>query len=320
MIKPIKLTGIDKEMIPIGYGCMGQTHSYRMKAAEDEMVDLIRYAKETGYTIFDTAPAYGDDNECFLGKAVKDFRDEVIIATKFGILHMPEEGGSMDLNSTHDSILKQVDESLTRLGTDYIDLYYQHRIDPNVSPEEVAETMKELHEAGKIRAWGVSFAPVDYIRRAYKVFPLAAIENMYNLLDRHDEETYFPICEELNLAYVSACPLAKGFLSGTINKSTTYKEGDWRNRMDLFSDESIDQNQVLLDMITRYAEEKHATPAQISLSWEMHQKPFMIPIPGTTKKHRVKENYESVLVDLTEEEMNAINNQLKKMNTVGMHR
>lgn len=180
--------------------------------------------------------------------------------------------------------------------------------------------MKELHEAGKIRAWGVSFAPVDYIRRAHKVFPLAAIENMYNLLDRHDEEIYFPLCEELNLAYVSACPLAKGFLSGTINKSTTYKEGDWRNRMDLFSDESIDQNQVLLDMITRYAEEKHATPAQISLSWEMHQKPFMIPIPGTTKKHRVKENYESVLVDLTEEEMNAINNQLKKMNTVGMHR
>ncbi len=320
MIKPIKLTGIDKEMMPIGYGCMGQTHSYGMKAAEDEMVDLIRYAKETGYTMFDTAPAYGDDNERFLGKAVKDFRDEVIIATKFGILHMPEEGGSMDLNSSHDSILKQVDESLTRLGTDYIDLYYQHRIDPNVSPEEVAETMKELHEAGKIRAWGVSFAPVDYIRRAHKVFPLAAIENMYNLLDRHDEETYFPLCEELNLAYVSACPLAKGFLSGTINKSTTYKEGDWRNRMDLFSDESIDQNQVLLDMITRYAEEKHATPAQISLSWEMHQKPFMIPIPGTTKKYRVKENYESVLVDLTEEEMNAINNQLKKMNTVGMHR
>ncbi len=304
--------------MPIGYGCMGQTHSYGQKGAEEEMVELLRYAKEAGYTMFDTAPAYGDDNERFLGKAVKDFRDDIIIATKFGILHMPEEGGSMDLDSSHDSILKQVDESLERLGTDHIDLYYQHRIDPKVSPEEVAETMKELHEAGKIRAWGVSFAPVEYIERAHRVFPLSAIENMYNMLDRQDEAVYFDLCEKLGLAYVSACPLAKGFLSGTINKQTTYKDGDWRNRMPLFSDEVIDQNQVLLDLINRIAEEKQATAAQVSLSWEMHQRPFLIPIPGTTKKHRVKENFDSVYVDLSEEEMRMINEQLAKMPTVGM--
>ncbi|MBQ7992777.1 MAG: aldo/keto reductase, partial [Solobacterium sp.] len=241
-----------------------------------------------------------------------------IIATKFGILHMPEEGGSMDLDSSHDSILKQVDKSLTRLGTDYIDLYYQHRIDPNVSPEEVAETMKELHEAGKIRAWGVSFAPVDYIERAHKIFPLSAVENMYNMLDRQDDPVYFDLCEKLGLAYVSACPLAKGFLSGTINKETTYREGNWRNRMPLFSDEVIDQNQVLLALINEFAEKKNATAAQISLAWEMHQRPFMIPIPGTTKMHRVKENYGSVYVDLTDDEMKTINDQLAKMPTSGM--
>ena len=320
MIRPVKLRGIDREMMPIGYGCIGQTHSYGMKGSREEMLALLKAVKEAGYTMFDTAPAYGEDNEKFLGAALKEVRDDVIIATKFGILHMPEEGGSMDLNSSHDSILKQVDESLSRLGTDYIDLYYQHRIDPNVSPEEVASTMKELHEAGKIRAWGVSFAPIDYIRRAHAVFPLSAVENMYNMLDREDEKTYFPLCEELGLAYVSACPLAKGFLSGTINKQTAYREGDWRNRMDLFKDETIDQNQVLLDMLNAYAKEKNATAAQITLSWEMHRVPFMIPIPGTTKKTRAKENFDSVYVDLTDEEMNTINAQLEKMNTVGMHR
>lgn len=318
MIRPIKIRGIEKEFMPIGYGCMGQTHSYGMKGAENEMIELLQYAKETGYVMFDTAPAYGPDNERYLGTALKECREDVLIATKFGILHMPEEGGSMDLDSSHDSILKQVDESLARLGTDYIDLYYQHRIDLRTSPEEVAETMKELHEAGKIRAWGVSFAPVEYIRRAHAVFPLSAIENMYNMLDREDEATYFNLCEELGLAYVSACPLAKGFLSGTINKKTTYREGDWRSRMPLFSDETIDQNQVLLDLINDFAEKKNATAAQISLAWEMHQRPFLIPIPGTTKKHRVKENYDSVYVDLCEDEMRQINEQLARLDTVGM--
>lgn len=307
-----------RQINAVAYGCMGQTHSYGGVQNKDDMVDLMRYAKETGYTMFDTAPAYGPLNEQFLGEAVKPFRDEVVIATKFGILHMPEEGGSMDLDSSHDSILKQVDESLARLATDHIDLYYQHRIDPLTEPEEVAETMKELYQAGKILSWGVSFAPIEYIRRAHAVFPLAAIENMYNFVDRGDEKDYFALCEELGLLYVSACPLAKGFLSGTINAETAYKEGDWRNRMDLFKEETLKQNQVLLDMINEYAAKKNATAAQISLAWEIAQRPFIVPIPGTTKKHRVKENFDSVYVELTDDEMNAINAQLKKIDSVGM--
>ena len=308
-----------KTIAPIAYGCMGQTHSYGSVQDKNDMVDLMRYAREVGYTMFDTAPAYGEENEKFLGEAVKPFRDDVVIATKFGILNMSDRGGDGQLSSSRESILKQVDESLTRLGTDYIDLYYQHRIDPDVEPEEVAETMKELHQAGKILAWGVSFAPADYIRRAHAVFPLAAVENMYNFVDRHDEKDYFPLCEELGLLYVSACPLAKGFLSGTLNKDTQYKPNDWRNRMALFSDETIDQNQVLIDMINDYAARKGTTAAQIALSWEIHQKPFLVPIPGTTKKHRVRENFDAVYVDLSEEEMQTINAQLKRMNTVGMH-
>ncbi|HCK89020.1 MAG TPA: aldo/keto reductase [Erysipelotrichaceae bacterium] len=314
-----KLGNTGKLIAPVSYGCMGQTHSYGSVQNKEDMIDLMRYAKETGYTMFDTAPAYGDENERFLGEAVKPFRDDVIIATKFGILHMSDKGGDGELSSSHDSILKQVDESLERLGTDHIDLYYQHRIDPKVSPEEVAETMKELHQAGKILSWGVSFAPIDYIRRAHAVFPLAAIENMYNFVDRDDEKDCFPLCEELGLLYVSACPLAKGLLSGTLTKDTQYRQNDWRSRMALFNDETMDQNQILIDMISDYAAQKNATPAQIALSWEIHQRPFIVPIPGTTKKHRVKENFDSVFVDLSEEEMNTINAQLKKMNTVGMH-
>lgn len=309
----------NKVIAPIAYGCMGQTHSYGSVQDKNDMIDLMRYAKEIGYIMFDTAPAYGEDNERFLGEAMKPFRDEVVIATKFGILHMSDAGGDGQLSSSHDSIMKQVDESLARLGTDYIDLYYQHRIDPKVTPEEVAQTMKELHKAGKILSWGVSFAPIDYIRKAHDVFPLVALENMYNIVDRHDEADYFPLCEELGLLYVSACPLAKGLLSGTVGKQTQYKPGDWRNRMALFSDETMDQNQVLIDMIQDLAHRKNATPAQISLAWEIHQRPFLVPIPGTTKKHRVKENFDAVHVSLNEEEMQAINEQLKRMDTIGMH-
>ena len=188
-----------------------------------------------------------------------------------------------------------------------------------MEPEEVAETMKELHKAGKIRAWGVSFAPVDYIRRAHAVFPLAAIENMYNFVDRGDEATYFPLCEELGLTYVSACPLAKGLLSGRLNKESTYREGDWRGRMPLFGDEAMDKNRPLLELLDKYAAEKNATPAQISLAWENKKKPYIVPIPGTTKLARVKENIGGLDVELTDEEMLEIEDALAHMDTVGMH-
>ncbi|MCR4951974.1 MAG: aldo/keto reductase [Solobacterium sp.] len=311
----------DIKVTAIGYGCMGQTHSYGVVEAEQDMIDLMRYAFEVGYTFFDTAPIYGEENEIYLGKAVAPFRDQAVIATKFGIVNESFFSGDQEaLNSSRASLLEQVDASLKRLGTDHIDLYYQHRIDPKTEPEEVAETMAELIQAGKIRAWGVSFAPEEYIRRAHKVCPISAVENMYSFVARKDEATYFPLCEELGISYVSACPLAKGYLTNRYPAGTKYREGDWRADINLFKKEGIDQNRGLMDLILAYAEKKNATPAQIALAWEITKKPYLIPIPGTTKKARVKENFEAVNVELTEQEMNEIETALAQMDIVGMHR
>lgn len=309
-------TGI--ETAAIAYGCMGQTHSYGKVQDKDDMVGLLRYAFDCGYTMFDTAPAYGELNEQYLGEAVRPFRDKAVIATKFGILHMQDSGAGAVLSSSRESIIEQADESLRRLGTDYIDLYYQHRIDPKVEPEEVALTMKELCDAGKIRAWGVSFAPEEYIRRAHAVFNISAVENMYNFVDRGDEKDFFPLCEELGLTYVSACPLAKGLLSGRLNKDTQYREGDWRGRMPLFGAEAMDANRPLLELIDELASEKGATPAQISLAWEITKKPYIVPIPGTTRLERVKENIGALDVELSEDEMREIEKALDGIRTVGM--
>ena len=311
----------DIEVTAIGYGCMGQTHSYGVIEPEKEMVELMRYAYEVGYTFFDTAPIYGEANEKYLGKAIEPFRDKVVVATKFGIVDESFFAGNADaLDSSHDSIISQVDASLNRLGTDYIDLYYQHRIDQKTEPEEVAETMAELKKAGKIRAWGVSFAPEDYIRRAHKVCPISAVENMYSFVARQDEKTVFPLCEELGISYVSACPLAKGYLSNRYPVGTSYRDGDWRANINLFKKEGIDHNKALMDLILDFAERKNATPAQIALAWEITKRPYLIPIPGTTKKDRVKENFEAVNVDLTEEEMQEIEIALGGMDIVGMGR
>lgn len=309
----------DIKVAAIGYGCMGQTHAYGIVEEKEPMVKLMRYAYETGYTFFDTAPIYGKENEEYLGEAVHDFRKDVVIATKFGIVNESFFNGSQDaLDSSHDSLIKQVDGSLKRLNTDYIDLYYQHRTDPRTSPEEVAETMKELIQAGKIRAWGVSFAPEEYIRRAHSVCKIAAIENMYSFVARSDEATYFPLCEELGISYVSACPLAKGYLSNRYAAGTQYRDGDWRSHINLFNEEGIEHNRGLMELILEYAEKKNATPAQIALSWEIHKKPYMIPIPGTTKMERVKENFDSIYVDLSEEEMQDIEEVLSQLDIVGM--
>ena len=247
------------------------------------------------------------------------FRKEVVVATKFGIVDDSFFSGNADaLNSSRDSIKQQVDDSLKRLGTDYIDLYYQHRIDPKTEPEEVAETVEELIKAGKIRAWGVSFAPEEYIRRAHAVCKISAIENMYSFVARQDEGTYFPLCEELGITYVSACPLAKGYLSNRYCAGTKYREGDWRARMDLFQKEGMDANQNLMDLIMEFAERKQATPAQIALAWEITKKPYLVPIPGTTKKERVKENFDAVHVELSSAEMQEIEEALSHMDIVGM--
>ena len=321
MEKTRKLGQTDIEITAIGYGCMGQTHAYGVVEAEEDMVELMRYAYEVGYTFFDTAPIYGEANEQYLGKAVASFRKDVVIATKFGIVDESFFTGNEDaLNSSRNSIRQQVDASLKRLGTDYIDLYYQHRIDPKTEPEEVAGTMEELIKAGKIRAWGVSFAPKEYIQRAHAVCRISAIENMYSFVAREDEKTYFPICEKLGITYVSACPLAKGYLSNCYPAGTKYREGDWRANMNLFKKEGIDHNHNLMELITEFAERKQATPAQIALAWEITKKPYLIPIPGTTKKERVKENFDAIHVELSQAEMKEIEEALSHMDIVGMGR
>ena len=319
MPKTRKLGQTDIEINAIGYGCMGQTHSYGIVEAENDMVLLMRFAYDVGYNFFDTAPIYGEANELYLGKAVEPFRNNIVIATKFGIVDESFFSGDENaLNSSRESIREQIDASLKRLGTDYIDLYYQHRIDPKTPPEEVAETMSELIKEGKIRAWGVSFAPEDYIRRAHKVCKISAIENMYSFVARQDEETYIPLCEELGITYVSACPLAKGFLSSRYSADTQYREGDWRGNMKLFGKEGLEKNRGLMELINEYADKKNATPAQIALAWEITKKPFIVPIPGTTKRDRVKENFEAVNVELTAAEMTEIENALSKMDIAGM--
>lgn len=316
-----KLGQTDIEVSVIGYGCMGQTHSYGVVEPEKEMVELMQYAHDVGYTFFDTAPIYGAENEIYLGKAVKPFRKEVVIATKFGIVDESFFSGNTEaLDSSHESILKQVDDSLRRLGTDYIDLYYQHRLDSKTEPEEVASTMRDLIQSGKIRAWGVSFAPEEYIRRAHAICKITAIENMYSFVARDDEDTYFPLCEELGITYVSACPLAKGYLSNRYTEDTKYREGDWRAEINLFQKEGIEHNRDLMELIMDFADRKKATPAQIALAWEITKKPYLIPIPGTTKKDRVKENFDAVTVGLTETEMQEIEESLSHMDIVGMER
>ncbi len=318
-MKTRKLGHTDIEIAAVGYGCMGQTHSYGTVEAENDMVHLMRCAYETGYNFFDTAPIYGEANEIYLGKAVNPFRDKIVIATKFGIVDESFFSGDKNaLDSSRRSVREQVNESLKKLGTDYIDLYYQHRLDPKVAPEEIAETMSELINEGKIRAWGVSFAPEDYIRRAHKVCKISAVENMYSFVARQDEKTYFPLCEELGITYVSACPLAKGFLSNRYSAETKYRDGDWRGNMKLFQKEGMDKNRGLMGLIEEYAAKKNASPAQIALAWEIAKKPFIVPIPGTTKQDRVKENFGSINIKLTETEMNEIETALSHMDIAGM--
>lgn len=309
----------DIKISAVGYGCMGQTHSYGVVEPEAEMVKLMQYAHEVGYTFFDTAPIYGAENEIYLGKAVKGFRGDAVVATKYGIVDESFfQGNAGALDSSRDSIIRQVDASLKRLQTDYIDLHYQHRADPKTAPEEVAETMKELIQAGKIRAWGVSFAPEDYIRRAHAICPISAVENMYSFVERRDEAAMFPLCEELGITYVSACPLAKGYLSNRYGARKQYREGDWRSHINLFKQEGIDHNRALMELIMEYAEKKQATPAQIALAWEIAKKPYLVPIPGTTKMDRVKENFGAVYVELTEAEMRDIEEALAGMDIAGM--
>ena len=306
----------------IGLGCMGMDHAYGAPADREEMIKLIRRAVELGCNFFDTAVVYGEANEVLLGKALEIYnREDVIIATKFGIYGQKMVDGKPenDLNSKPDSIREQLEGSLERLGVDYIDLYYQHRVDPEVEPEVVAGVMKELLAEGKIKHWGLSNAPLDYLRRAHAVCPVTCIENQYSMVFREPEDEIFKVCEELGIGFVAYSPLGNGFLSGKYDANTVYPEGDFRNKMGRFSPEVMQKNQVLLDLLKEIADSKNATSAQIVLAWELAQKPWIVPIPGTTKMHRLEENLGGVDIELSSEELKGINAALDALDIDETH-
>lgn len=305
-----RVLGRGLEVSEIGLGCMGMDHAYGAPADREEMIKLIRRAVELGCNFFDTAVIYGEANEVLLGKALEIYnREDVIIATKFGIYGQKMVDGKLEneLNSKPDSIREQVEGSLKRLGVDYIDLYYQHRVDQEVEPEAVAGVMKELMAEGKIKHWGLSNAPLDYLRRAHAVCPVTCIENQYSMVFREPEKEIFQVCEELGIGFVAYSPLGNGFLSGKYDANTVYPEGDFRSKMGRFSPEVMQKNQALLDLLKEIADSKDATSAQIVLAWELAQKPWIVPIPGTTKMHRLEENLGGAAIELSPEELKNIN-------------
>ena len=299
----------------IGLGCMGMDHAYGKPAPREDMVKLLRYAVDLGYTFFDTAVVYGEANEELLGKAFSSLRDQVVLATKFGIVGQRIKDGKPVnlLDSKPASIRQQAESSLRRLGTDQIDLYYQHRVDPHVEPEVVAETMNDLIREGKILGWGLSNAPVEYMKRAHAVCPLAAVENQYSMMWREPEQGLFDLCEAMNIAFVAYSPLGNGFLSGRFTRDTVYGEGDFRGFMGRFRPEVMERNQALLGLIQSVAKSKQATPAQIVLAWELAQRPFIIPIPGTTNPQRLEENLGAARIELSNEELADINDTLAQL-------
>ena len=298
----------------VGFGCMGLSHAYGPAIPKEEAIQIIRDAVEVGYTYFDTAECYlGNfadgspaNNELIVGEALRPYRDKVVIATKFGVTH---GGDRLILDSSPETIRKSVDGSLKRLGIDCIDLYYQHRIDPKVEPETVAEVMNELMKAGKIRYWGISETNEDYLRRANAVCKVTAIQNRYSMMARW-HENLFPVCEELGVGYVAFSPLANGFLTDAFPKGERFAEGDFRNFMPQYTEQGHEENVELLAYLHELAEQKQATPAQISLAWMLCKKPFICPIPGTRKKEWLKENAGAADIVLTAEEVKRIDDRL----------
>ena len=299
----------------IGLGCMGMDHAYGTTAPRKDMVKLLHRAVELGCTFFDTAVVYGTTNEELLGQAFSSMRDKVVLATKFGIVGQRIENGKPVnlLDSRPESIRVQVEGSLNRLKTDHIDLYYQHRTDPSVEPETVADTMSTLIKEGKILAWGLSNASVEYMKRAHAVCPLAAVENQYSMMWREPEHELFDLCSAMGLAFVAYSPLGNGFLTGRFTRNSVYEEGDFRSFMGRFNHNVMEHNQCLLKLIQDTALAKQATPAQIVLAWELAQRPFIIPIPGTTCPQRLEENLGASLINLSNEELAAINASLASL-------
>jgi aryl-alcohol dehydrogenase-like predicted oxidoreductase len=286
------------EVSALGYGCMGLSSGYGVPSDRDYAIDIIRGAVERGVTLFDTAQVYGPfTNEDVVGEALAPHRDEVVIATKFGFDFV--DGESTGLNSRPDHIRKTTEDSLRRLRTDHIDLLYQHRVDPDVSIEDVAGTVKDLIAEGKVRHFGLSEAGVKTIRRAHAVQPVTALQSEYSLWWREPEEEILPALQELGIGFVPFSPLGRGFLTGMIDENTTFDDSDFRNSVPRFDAENRKANRELVDLVKRIAEQKKVTPAQIALSWLLSRKPWIVPIPGTTKLHRLEENLGAVEVPLT---------------------
>src|SRR6476620_4590240 len=283
------------EVSAIGLGCMSMSFGLGPAMDKNEAIKLIRSAFDQGVTFFDTAEAYGPfDNENLLGEALSPVRDQVIIATKFGFKDgLPPSG----LDSRPERIRKVADESLARLKTDHLDLFYQHRVDPKVPIEDVAATVKELIREGKVKHFGMSEAGVQTIRRAHAVQPVAALQSEYSLWWREPEKEILPALEELGIGFVSFSPLGKGFLTGAINENTKFDSTDFRTNVPRFSEDNRKANQALVDVIGKFAARKKVTPAQVALAWLLAQKPWIVPIPGTTKAHRLQENVGAASVE-----------------------
>jgi len=296
-----KLGKSNLEVSALGLGCMGMSFGYGPAADKQQMISLIRSAVERGVTFFDTAQVYGPfTNEELVGEALEPVRDQVVIATKFGFALEDGRGG---LDSRPEAIKRSVDGSLKRLRVDTIDLLYQHRVDPNVPIEDVAGTVKELIAEGKVRHFGLSEAGAQTIRRAHTVEPVAALQSEYSLWWREPEEEILPTLEELGIGFVPFSPLGKGFLTGKIDESTTFENSDFRNTVPRFDPEARRANVAFVELLERIAERKDATPAQIALAWILTQKQWLVPIPGTTKLHRLDENIAAADVDLSDEEL-----------------
>jgi aryl-alcohol dehydrogenase-like predicted oxidoreductase len=306
------------EVSAIGLGCMGMSFGYGPAGDKQEMISVIRAAVERGVTFFDTAEVYGPfTNEELVGEALAPFRDKVVIATKFGFNIDPNTGKQAGLDSRPAHIKEVAEASLKRLKTDVIDLFYQHRVDPNVPIEETAGAVKELIQEGKVKHFGLSEAGVQTIRRANAVQPVAALQSEYSLWWREPEAEVILTLEELGIGFVPFSPLGKGFLTGKISEETTFDKSDFRNIVPRFSPENRKANQAMVDLVGRFAQQKKATPAQIALAWLLAQKPWIVPIPGTTKLHRLEENMGAASVELSPDELRELRTAASKIAVQG---
>ncbi|MCL4488979.1 MAG: aldo/keto reductase [Chloroflexi bacterium] len=312
-----KLGNGNLEVSAIGLGCMGMSFAYGPAADKQEMISLIRSAVERGVTFFDTAEAYGPStNEELVGEALAPFREQVVIATKFGF-DLGPKGEQMGMDSRPEHIKQVAEASLIRLKVDAIDLFYQHRVDTNVPIEDVAGAVKDMIQEGKVKHFGLSEAGVQTIRRAHAVQPVTALQSEYSLWWRRPEAEVLPTIEELGIGFVPFSPLGKGFLTGKINENTTFDSSDFRNIVPRFTPEARMANRALVDLLRKVAERKKATPAQIALAWLLAQKPWIVPIPGTTKLNRLEENIGAVTVELDSEDLREIDSAASKITVHG---